>query len=67
MSDALAIYAQEMRMTRELRATEQANKLPVKMSAVMSALMLPAMILIIVGPVAIRWMNTFGAGGALGG
>lgn len=67
MSDALAIYAQEMRMTRELRATEQANKLPVKMSAVMSSLMLPAMILIIVGPVAIRWMNTFGPGGPIGG
>jgi tight adherence protein C len=60
MSDALQIYAHEMRTSRELRAQEQANKLPVKMSAVMSALMLPAMILLIVGPVVIRWMNTFG-------
>lgn len=60
MSDALQIYANEMRLSRELRAQEQANKLPVKMSAVMSALMLPAMILLIVGPVVIRWMNTFG-------
>lgn len=60
MSDALQIYAHEMRSSRELRAQEQANKLPVKMSAVMSALMLPAMILLIVGPVVIRWMNTFG-------
>ncbi|MEM7720017.1 MAG: type II secretion system F family protein [Pseudomonadota bacterium] len=60
MSDALQIYAHEMRNSRELRAQEQANKLPVKMSAVMSALMLPAMILLIVGPVVIRWMNTFG-------
>jgi len=60
MSDALQIYAQEMRLSRELRAQEKANKLPVKMSAVMSALMLPAMILLIVGPVVIRWMNTFG-------
>lgn len=60
MSDALQIYAGEMRTSRELRAQEQANKLPVKMSAVMSALMLPAMILLIVGPVVIRWMNTFG-------
>ena len=60
MSDALQIYANEMRTSRELRAQEQANKLPVKMSAVMSALMLPAMILLIVGPVVIRWMNTFG-------
>lgn len=60
MSDALQIYAQEMRLSRELKAQETANKLPVKMSAVMSALMLPAMILLIVGPVVIRWMNTFG-------
>ena len=60
MSDALQIYANEMRLSRELKAQEQANKLPVKMSAVMSALMLPAMILLIVGPVVIRWMNTFG-------
>ncbi|MBT8418025.1 MAG: type II secretion system F family protein [Silicimonas sp.] len=60
ISDALQIYANEMRQTRELKAQEKANKLPVKMSAVMSALMLPAMILLIVGPVVIRWMNTFG-------
>lgn len=60
VSDALQIYAHEMRTTRELKAQEKANKLPVKMSAVMSALMLPAMILLIVGPVVIRWMNTFG-------
>ena len=60
VSDALQIYAHEMRLSRELKAQEKANKLPVKMSAVMSALMLPAMILLIVGPVVIRWMNTFG-------
>lgn len=60
ISDALNVYAYEMRLARELKATEMANKLPVKMSAIMSALMLPAMILLIVGPVAIRWQNTFG-------
>lgn len=60
ISEALNVYAYEMRLARELRAQEKANKLPVKMSAVMSALMLPAMILLIVGPVAIRWMQTFG-------
>ena len=60
ISDALQIYANEMRVNRELRAREKANKLPVKMSAVMSALMLPAMIILIVGPVVIRWINTFG-------
>ncbi len=60
IADALTIYAQEMRLARELKAQEMANKLPVKMSAVMSSLMLPAMIILLVGPVAIRWMNTFG-------
>ena len=60
VSDALQVYANEMRVNRELKAQEKANKLPVKMSAVMSALMLPAMILLIVGPVVIRWLNTFG-------
>lgn len=59
IGDALQVYAYEMRLARELKAQEMANKLPVKMSAVMSALMLPAMILLIVGPVVIRWMNTF--------
>lgn len=67
ISDALQVYATEMRLARELKAQEKANKLPVKMSAIMSALMLPAMILLIVGPVAIRWANTFGAGGTIGG
>lgn len=60
ISEALQVYANEMRLNRELKAQEKANKLPVKMSAVMSALMLPAMILLIVGPVVIRWINTFG-------
>lgn len=60
IADALQVYAYEMRLARELKAQEMANKLPVKMSAIMSALMLPALILLIVGPVAIRWMNTFG-------
>lgn len=60
ISEALQVFANEMRLARELKAQEKANKLPVKMSAVMSALMLPAMILLIVGPVVIRWINTFG-------
>ena len=67
ISQALQVYAYEMRLARELKAQEKANKLPVKMSAVMAALMLPAMILLIVGPVAIRWMNTFGPSGPIPG
>ena len=60
VSDALTTYASEMRITRELKAQEMANKLPVKMSAVLASLMLPALFLLILGPVAIRWVNTFG-------
>ncbi len=54
ISDALTSYAAEMRETRELRAQAKANKLPVQMSAVMAMLMLPALILITLGPTVIR-------------
>jgi len=60
VSDALSTYASEMRLSRELKAQEMANKLPVKMSGVMASLMLPALFLLILGPIAIRWVNTFG-------
>lgn len=60
VSEALTTYASEMRITRELKAQEMANKLPVKMSGVMASLMLPALFLLILGPIAIRWANTFG-------
>jgi len=59
MSEALTAYAAEMRLFREMKAQEMANKLPVKMSAVLAALMLPAMILITVGPVVIRYLRYF--------
>lgn len=59
ISDALTTYASEMRITRELKAQEMANKMPVKMSGVMATLMLPALFLLILGPIAIRWTNTF--------
>ena len=60
VSDALTTYASEMRISRELKAQEMANKLPVKMSGVMASLMLPALFLLILGPIAIRWSSTFG-------
>jgi len=60
VSDAMTTYASEMRISRELKAQEMANKMPVKMSGVMAALMLPALFLLILGPIAIRWTNTFG-------
>lgn len=59
MSDTLITYATEMRRARELRAQEKANRLPVMMSGVMATLMLPALVLLVVGPVLIRYLRTF--------
>jgi len=60
ISDALMTYAEEMRTTRELKAQEMANKLPVKLSGVMAAMMLPALIILAIGPVAIRFLRYLG-------
>ncbi len=59
MSEALSTYAEEMRTTRELKAQEKANKLPVQMSAVMASLMLPAILMLTLGPVVIRYIHYF--------
>jgi len=58
MSDTLIAYAAEMRRARELRAQEKANRLPVLMSGVMATMMLPALILLTIGPVVIRYVRT---------
>lgn len=60
MAEALTAYATEMRLYREMKAQEMANKLPVKMSAVLASLMLPALVLITIGPVVIRFLRNFG-------
>ena len=59
MNEALMAYAKEMRMYREMKATEMANKLPVKMSAVLASLMLPALVLLVLGPTVIRYMELY--------
>ena len=41
----------------ELRAQEKANRLPVYMSGVMATMMLPALVLLTVGPVVIRYLR----------
>lgn len=61
MSDALTVYATEMRERRETRAQELANQLPVKMSAVLASLMLPTLIIITAAPSVIRYFRGFGA------
>ena len=59
MTDALTVYAEELREHRELKAQEMANKLPVKMSAVLASLMLPALLLLCLGPMIIRYTHMF--------
>jgi tight adherence protein C len=59
ISGTLSAYAREMRQAREIRAQEMANKLPVKMSAIMASLMLPALLLLTLGPVVIRYTHYF--------
>jgi tight adherence protein C len=57
ISDALEIYAQEMRHKRMMRAEELASQLPVKMSIAMVAFLLPTLFLIFMGPVVIRFIR----------
>ena len=57
ISDALEVYAQEMRHKRMMRAEELAAQLPVKMSIAMVAFLLPTLFLIFMGPVVIRFVR----------
>lgn len=57
ISATLTTYAAEMRRTREMRAQEKANRLPVQMSAVLATLMLPALLMLTLGPVVIRYLR----------
>lgn len=59
MTDALTVYAEEIRHARELRAQEKAQKLPVLMSGVMATLMLPALCGLVLAPVVIRYLDAF--------
>ena len=61
LSSALATYSEEMRNKRQMKAEEKANKLPVLMSGVLASLMLPALLLITLGPVIIRYVRYFGS------
>ncbi|WP_170764915.1 type II secretion system F family protein [Ruegeria lacuscaerulensis] len=60
ISASLRRFATDMRLDRELRAQEKANRLPVQMSAVMAICMMPVLLLICLAPMMIRWMNMFG-------
>ena len=60
ISASLRRFATDMRIDRELRAQEKANRLPVQMSAVMAMCMMPVLLLICLSPMVIRWINMFG-------
>lgn len=53
IGDALRAHAYEMRSTRLLRAEEKAMKLPVKLSVPLIFFILPALLLVIIGPAAL--------------
>lgn len=57
VSQALETYATEMRNDRELQAQAKANQLPVKMSGVLAGFMMPVLLLIMLTPIAIRWVT----------
>ena len=60
ISEALNVYAKEMRHKRMMRAEELANQLPVKMSIVMVLFLLPILLIIFLGPIIIRFIETIG-------
>lgn len=50
ISDALRVYAGEMRDKRVMRAEEAANKLPTKMTLATMMLTVPPLLIILIGP-----------------
>ena len=50
ISDALRVYASEMRDKRVMRAEEAANKLPTKMTLATMMLTVPPLMAILIGP-----------------
>ena len=50
ISDALRVYAAEMRDKRVMRAEEAANKLPTKMTLATMMLTVPPLLIILIGP-----------------
>jgi tight adherence protein C len=59
IADALRVYAAEMRTKRLLRAEEEANKLPVKLSVVVAGCTFPALFLLLLTPMMISILRAF--------
>ena len=60
ISDALRVYASEMRDKRVMRAEEAANKLPTKMTLATMMLTVPPLMAILIGPSIYAIMTNFG-------
>ncbi len=58
ISDALRVYASEMRDKRVMRAEEAANKLPTKMTLATMMLTVPPLLIILIGPSIYEIANT---------
>ena len=65
ISDALRVYAGEMRDKRVMRAEEAANKLPTKMTLATMMLTVPPLLIILVGP-SVHGITQLGNMGAAG-
>ena len=59
ISEALRVYASEMRDKRVMRAEEKANKLPTKMTLMTMMFTVPALLIILVGPSVLGILNLF--------
>jgi tight adherence protein C len=60
ISDALRVYASEMRDKRVMRAEEQANKLPTKMTLATMMLTVPPLMAMLIGPSIYAIATNFG-------
>ena len=59
MADALQVHADTLRTQRKLRAEEAAAKLPVKLLIPLVFCIFPALLTVLLGPVAISLYNHF--------
>lgn len=66
VANVLRAQSDELRTKRRQRAEEKAMKTPVKLLFPMIACILPALLILIVGPGAIRIVHTFGNSGGAG-
>lgn len=62
VSESLRVHADALRTKRQLRAQEQAAKIPVKLTIPMALCILPAIFIVILGPAAISIWRSFGGG-----